>query len=101
MPIEAGALTMQEPPFQKCPQCGAEPFTPFMRGQLWRCWWWSWAGWKATVWGRPFDYCAVICADCKNVVGWERPHDLEALMQKYERHQAIQKSVREWKERQP
>lgn len=98
MPIEAIALTMQEPPFVKCPKCGAEPFTPFMRGEVQRSWFKSWTGWKAVMFGWPFDYCAVICADCKKIVGWERPHDLAWLMEKYERHSRARRMVREHQE---
>ncbi len=97
MPIEAVALLMQDVPLVCCPKCHAEPFTPFLRGQVQRSRWISRAGWKATLFSKPFDYCAVICADCKNIVDWEHPCDLQALVEKYDRHRAVKEMVSEWK----
>ena|SRR2546425_3437691 len=96
MPIEALALTMQAVPLIYCPVCVANPFTPFMRGQVQRSRWFCWAGLLSLILARPFDYCALICADCKEIVGWERPHDLQALLEKYERHRVANKMVREY-----
>jgi hypothetical protein len=97
MPLEAIALLMQDPKFATCPKCGAAPFTPFMRGQVQRSRWWSRAGIVALVTGQPWDYCAVICGDCKELVGWERPIDLDALLDKYERHVQAKKMFNQWK----
>jgi len=52
--------------FESCPNCGQSPFRSFLRGGVQRrkkrwIWWGSWG------------YCAVICARCTEVVGWESP----------------------------
>jgi hypothetical protein len=83
MPVEAIALTMQALPLTRCHKCGAEPFKAFMRGEVQRSWWKCLAGWKAFLTAGPFDYCAVICSNCKSVVAWERPIDVATLMSKY------------------
>src|SRR5438132_1689722 len=83
----------------KCEPCRTTPKNPLdyeTVRQVGRVWWRCKEGWKAVVLGRPFDYCAVICADCKEIVGWERPHDLAALMVKYERKQKVEEMVKEW-----
>jgi len=99
MPLEAIALLMQAVPLEQCPLCGASPFTPFMRGQVQRKRWTCREGLRSILCMRPFDYCALICADCKQVVGWERPEDLQALLEKYERHQICKRLAKEWRER--
>lgn len=53
-----------------CPACGAEPFTPFLRGRFKRSIW-SWAGLRSILCWRPFQDNAVICSDCQRIVGWE------------------------------
>lgn len=75
LPEEALTLTDQVPPISACPFCGQsikigmifEPGTPFMRGMVQR----SRRSWYAPWRTRP--YCAVICPDCKEIVGWEEP----------------------------
>lgn len=47
---------------EKCPICG-EPFPEFMRGQVQ-----SWIRHKLGL-----SYCAIICHNCKNAIGWEKP----------------------------
>ena len=67
MPIEYILLKNRKSPFQECPLCEAEPFTPFMRGMVQRHQrrWWGL--------GAPQAYCAVICSNCKEIVGYEKP----------------------------
>lgn len=74
MPIEATQLRDKPVPFRACPKCGAEPFEPFLRGTVQR----SRHGLHITceypfVRFLPQDYCAVICWQCKEVVGYESP----------------------------
>ena len=62
MPIEFRLLQGKSEPFDYCPKCH-EPFESFMRGQV-QSWW------------RKFlaiRYCAVICSNCKEIVGHEEP----------------------------
>ena len=63
MPIECELLAYQPSPFPACPYCQVEPFRPFMRGEVQGRW--------RKLFGRP--YCAVICAHCKEIVGYEKP----------------------------
>jgi hypothetical protein len=95
MPLEAIALQMQPSPFDICPRCGARPCTPFMRGQVQRSRL-SLAGVLAFLCVRPWDYCAVICADCKKLVGWERPRDLMAQVEQFERHEEARRLALQW-----
>lgn len=70
MPIEAVILDLLPSPFAACPECGAAPFEPFLRGQVQRMWPWTWR----TLWlpiGEPQPYCALICRECKEIVGYE------------------------------
>ncbi len=66
MPIEVELLEHAPVPITKCPLCGAEPFDPFMRGQVQR---WPRPWWK--FWGKTRPYCALICWTCKEIVGYE------------------------------
>jgi hypothetical protein len=67
MPIEFTALYHKPEPFAHCPGCGSPRFESFLRGLVQRSrrrWWW------------PFQiraHCAVICHECKEIVGWEAP----------------------------
>ncbi len=55
-------LLMDEPEiFDRCPNCGAEPFESMMRGLVIR---FSWFKLRKRIW-------AVICGDCKDIVDWE------------------------------
>lgn len=67
MPIEVNLLKNQPPMFKECPLCEAEPFEPFLRGTIQRG--------KRTLFGlgKPRAYCAVICSECKEIVGYESP----------------------------
>jgi hypothetical protein len=65
-PVEVTQLESQAIPFGRCPQCDA-PFYPFLRGQVQRRAWPLWPFWKMRA------YCALICRECKNIVGWEMP----------------------------
>ena len=62
MPIESLWLRDQPPLLAACPLCGW-PFDQLMRRQVQ-----SW--WRRLL---RLPYCAVICRDCKEVVGWEKP----------------------------
>jgi hypothetical protein len=74
MPIECSTLEGQPVPFLTCPNCGA-PFRPFLRGMVQRgvfsggllCWSW----WKALFKRERWPYCALICWECKEIVGYE------------------------------
>jgi formate dehydrogenase maturation protein FdhE len=61
VPIEAVMLLGKSEPVSKCPKCGAKPFRSFLRGQIQRFRWF----------GLRKKYCAVTCADCKEIVGYE------------------------------
>ena len=69
MPIEAVILADAPIPMNKCPKCG-DLYMPFMRGQVQRRpWKFNWR--RLKVENRP--YCAMICATCKEIVGYEEP----------------------------
>jgi len=61
MPIEFARLKDKPAPFDRCPNCGHEPFEPFLRGIV-HSWW-------RKLFRKP--YCAVICWQCKEIVGHE------------------------------
>lgn len=65
----------------KCPNCGAEPFVTFLRGQVARpdrAWYWPFKR------RPPF---AIICYDCKEVVGheWNKIIDMMGMCHLSER----------------
>jgi hypothetical protein len=62
MPIEYTLLKDKPIPLKDCPYCG-EPFEPFLRGQVQSA--------LRRFFKRP--YCALICWECKAVVGYEKP----------------------------
>lgn len=62
MPIEYIQLKGDPYVFEKCPKCSA-PFPEFMRGQVQ-------SGWRKFF---RLKYCAVICHDCRQIIGWEKP----------------------------
>jgi hypothetical protein len=64
MPIEAAALKDWPHPDVKCPSCG-KSLLPFMRGQVQRQ--------KKSLMGKKQPYCAIICANCKDLIGYEDP----------------------------
>lgn len=66
MPIEYAQLRGLREPLDVCPECGTNPFRSFLRGMVGRSKRWLWIGPKR-------DYCAVICEDCKEIVGHESP----------------------------
>ena len=65
MPVECTLLKDAPVPLKYCPDCGEEPFKPFMRGQVHR-------GRRWLVFGPKRPYCALICSFCKVIVGWEK-----------------------------
>lgn len=67
MPIECSLLDGAPVPVLQCPACGIYPVRPFLRGQVQRLS----RRWYAPWLRRP--YCAVICRDCKAIVGYEDP----------------------------
>jgi len=74
MPIESTLLKDNPVTLSKCPKCGVDPFTPFMRGMVQR------RGISLIVerfrahWKNEHPrYCAVICEECKEIVGYEAP----------------------------
>lgn len=73
MPREVTLLQHAPVPFGRCPVCTAV-FRPFLRGQVQRggivryllpSWW------LCLLIGQPWPYCALICSECKEVIGWE------------------------------
>ncbi len=66
MPWEYTALLSRPVPIDSCPVCQDKPFDPFMRGMVQR----SCRTWFTRV-KRP--YCALICAICHAMVGYEDP----------------------------
>jgi hypothetical protein len=66
MLIECKLLRNAPPAFQRCPKCGAAPFTHLMRGQVHR-------GKRWFLIGPRRDYVTVICQNCKEIVGYESP----------------------------
>lgn len=69
MPIECELLATMPCNLKTCPKCGA-PFRPFLRGLVQRSLL-SWAGFQAILRGEYFPYCALICWECKEIVGYE------------------------------
>lgn len=68
MPIESDLLQHKPEPFDVCPHCEIKPFRSFLRGQVQRMkhpWYWPF--------GPTRPYCAVICTNCHQVVGYEAP----------------------------
>jgi hypothetical protein len=62
MPIECAQLRNAPYASEKCSECGAA-FPEFMRGQVQ-------SGWRKLL---RLPYCAVICHQCKEIIGWEKP----------------------------
>jgi len=62
-------LVLKNAPYAKeeCPKC-KQVCPEFMRGQVQRSKRWFWIGPK-----RP--YYAIICHNCKEIIGWEAPED--------------------------
>jgi hypothetical protein len=74
MPIEATLLRDAPSPLPRCPECGAVPFVPFMRGQVQRAWHDApLDAFLALCRKEQFAYCAVICSSCHEIVGHEAP----------------------------
>lgn len=68
MPLEAALLDGSPSPVMDCPLC-AKPFRPFLRGQVQRS---PWAWWQLFgLFGESRRYCALICWECKEIVGYE------------------------------
>lgn len=66
MPIEADLLAKVPVPLGSCPNCEATPFRPMWRGHVLRTQYWFQIGPKR-------HYCALICNDCRHIVGYESP----------------------------
>ena len=65
MPEEARLLEGAQYARENCPKCGAR-FPEFLRGLVQRSKRWFGIGPKR-------DYCAIICHECKVIIGWESP----------------------------
>lgn len=63
MPKEYELLKNAPYVFEKCKTCGT-PFPEFMRGMV--------QSNARKFFGLP--YCAVICHNCKETIGWEQPN---------------------------
>ena len=63
MAWEFDALKHEPEPLEKCPRCGAV-FMCFLRGMV------------HNFWRKLFclEYSCVICQNCKEVVGYEKPY---------------------------
>ncbi len=68
MPIEAKLLRVKPPVYFNCPNCQVL-FEEMMRGLVQR----AKRPWYKFGRGHIRPYCAVICRECKEVVGWEKP----------------------------
>lgn len=66
MPIEFSMLGKQKQPVIQCKNCGNFTNDPYLRGLIQRSKRWFWIGPKR-------DYCAIICAFCDSIKGWESP----------------------------
>jgi len=64
MPKEVAELENKISPIIWCPKCKA-PFTPFLRGQVQR------SSRKFIFFGKRRPNYALICWECKDIVGWE------------------------------
>ena len=62
MPIEYKLLKNEPYAMEKCPKCNQQ-FPEFMRGMVQ-------SGWRKIL---RLPYCAVICHNCKEIIGWEKP----------------------------
>jgi len=62
MPIEYTQLKNEPYALEECKHCGAG-FPEFMRGQVQ-------SGWRKFF---GMAYCAVICHECRDITGWEKP----------------------------
>jgi hypothetical protein len=81
VPAEVRALHGAPVPIERCPRCEAEPFDPWLRGQVQRERYPWWARllprrWRARY-ARP--YCSLICAECKQLVGHESPSQADMV----------------------
>jgi len=65
MPMECEQLRDEPMPLDKCPKCG-DTFRTFLRGQIQR-------SKRFLGMFKKQPYCALICASCENIVGWESP----------------------------
>ena len=65
MPVEFLLLKGEPVGIYWCPCCMASPFEPFLRGIIQRR--------RRTWYLRKRPYCALICGECKALVGWEMP----------------------------
>ena len=73
MPWQVTVLATRDEILPACPLCDADPFRSALRGQVQRH--------PLPWWKRPFywlfrekdarPYCAIICRDCMEIVGWE------------------------------
>jgi hypothetical protein len=70
VPIEVLWLEGTRVPISSCPKCHANPFRPFLRGQVQRGAFGMLFAWLR---GKPDwrRYCALICWECKDIVGYE------------------------------
>ena len=62
MPKEYTLLKSYPYVFEECKKCG-QGFPEFLRGMV-HSWWRKKLG---------LPYCAVICHNCKEIIGWEKP----------------------------
>lgn len=72
-----------------CPHCGADPFEPFLLGQVFRSnyLWHRFVAWISGL-SKP-GYWAVICWGCKNVVGYTSDVDDRAELLSIGRRAAV------------
>ena len=70
--IEADLLQKMPVFFDHCPHCGETPFVPYVRGKIQRPPWSHPVSWLlATMQGKVWPYCALICRVCSHLVAWE------------------------------
>jgi len=80
-------LMSAEVALKVCPECGLNPFVPFLRGQVRAGVVRSWSeDLKSSIHKRLPRVFAVICCKCKEVVAYENINGESTLKKKYRKH---------------
>lgn len=81
VPTEVRALHNTPVPIERCPCCKAEPFEPWLRGQVQRDRYPWWARVLPIRWRVRFKrpYCSLICTKCKSLIGHESPGQTDMI----------------------
>ena len=75
MPIEHTLLIAQPEPLEICPNCKRSPFrSDHMRGMVQKAIFSNAIEYLKRWWNKEiWRYCAIICNDCCEIVGYEAP----------------------------